>query len=127
MDVQVDGLVEEVAEELDSLILRCRIPETLSARFPWLATPDVLAKQDLLDHGARLEKSLILDAVKARTPALRAHLAADSGKQISRLAQVFTIHRHELEVVLETGATGLRRMSARELRAGERGLSLSAR
>ena len=126
-DVQIDRLVEDVGDELDSLILRCRIPEPLSVKFPWLATPDVQAKQDLLDHGARLEKSLILDAVKARTPALRAHLAADSGKQTSRLAQVFTIHRHELEVVLETGSTGLRRMSARELRAGERRRSLSAR
>ncbi|MEE8312159.1 MAG: hypothetical protein V3R77_07870, partial [Candidatus Binatia bacterium] len=98
-DVPADEIVVAVSAHVDAVMTGHRIPEELQRRFRWLSDADVQAKQDLLNHRNVLEKTLILDALRVRLPILLRHARDEAGPRTTHLAQVFTIGKHELELV----------------------------
>lgn len=106
-EVPADEIVVAVGAHVDAVMTGHRIPEELQRRFRWLSDADVQAKQDLLNHRNALEKTLILDALRVQLPTLLRHTRGEASSRATRLAQVFTIGKHELELVLDPSATGI--------------------
>jgi len=106
-DVPVNEVVTVVGTHVDAVMTGHRIPEELQRRFRWLSEADVQAKQDLLNHRNALEKTLILDAVRVQLPTMLGHARSEAGARTTHLAQIFTIGKHELELVVDPSTSGV--------------------
>lgn len=131
IDATVDEVVEQVRNHIQEVVTSYRIPDTLERRFAWLAGGDVGIKQDLLNHLRNMEKELVVQAARVQAPILLEHLRTDTARYTTRLAQILKIGKHELELVLDRDAAGVRLETPEETRranyaasAGSSGSSL---
>jgi hypothetical protein len=72
-----------------------------------LAAGDSHVKQDLLGYLKQREKSLVVEGARLQLPMMIEHLRSSHGSNTHRLAQVLQIGKHELEVSLEKGFSGV--------------------
>jgi len=107
LDVDERDVVRAITDHLDQVVAGHHIPAQIERRFKWLTAADVQAKQDLLNEGNELEKSLLLAATQARLPIILAHMRAESGDHTRRVAQLFSIGKNRIELVLDRDASGL--------------------
>jgi hypothetical protein len=80
---------------------------TVEDGFEWLAAGDSHVKQDLLGYLKQREKTLVVDGARIQLPMMIEHLRSSQGDNTHRLAQVLQIGKHELEVSLERGVSGV--------------------
>jgi hypothetical protein len=106
-NVPVDEIMTAVDAHVDEVMTEYRIPEELQRRFRWLSQADVQAKQKLLNHRNALEKTLILDALRAQLPTLLRHACNETDSRTTHLTRVFTIGKHELELIVDPSASGV--------------------
>jgi hypothetical protein len=108
IDTTVDAIVETAAKHIDDVVTSYKIPSDLERRFEWLSAGDVDIKQKLLNHLRSMEKELLVSALGQQLPVLLDHLKSSSGQLTHRLAQVAKVGKHELEILLDRNATGVR-------------------
>ena len=108
LDAQVEDMVEAVRQYIDRVVTHYIIPETLERRFRWLSAGDVQVKQNMLNYLRKMEKELVVNGVRKQLPVMLRHLHTDEGRYTHRLAQVLKVGKHELELLLDKSASGVR-------------------
>lgn len=107
LDADVDEILHNVRQHIEGVVVHYRIPDNLEKRFEWLSAGDAHVKQDLLGHLRQREKSLVIEGARLQLPVMLSHLRSEQGQNTHRLAQVLKVGRHELEVNLEKGFSGV--------------------
>jgi hypothetical protein len=73
----------------------------------WLSSGDVSIKQMLLSHIQEMEKTVLVETVRAQVPVMLEHLHS-AGSHTRRLAQIVRVGKHELELLMDKTATGVK-------------------
>jgi hypothetical protein len=107
LDATMDDIISQIRQHIEGVVVQYRIPENLERRFEWLAAGDSHVKQDLLGYLKQREKSLVVEGARVQLPMMIEHLRSSQGNNTHRLAQVLQIGKHELEVSLERGFSGV--------------------
>ena len=108
IDADLDTIVETIRRYIEQVVVNYKLPENLEWRFDWLSAGDVQIKQQLLNHFRGLEKSLVIEGAKLQIPVMLEHLRNDLGWQTHHLAQVLTIGKHQLELLVDRRASGVK-------------------
>lgn len=108
LDAEVEEVVAVVRTHIEEVVVNYKFPESLERRFEWLSAGDIDVKQDLLNHLRQMEKSLVVEGAQKQLPVMLNHLRSDEGHYTHRLAQVLKIGKHELEVLVDKAASGVR-------------------
>lgn len=95
-----------------------RIPQSMEARFNWIAADDVGVKQDLLNHLRDMEKQLVSDALTIQLPVLFQHLAGDHGGNVTHASQVLQVGKHELRINIDKRVNGIQETAPRTVSSG---------
>lgn len=106
LDVDVRQVIDVINDHIHTVVTNYKIPDGLQRRFEWIASGDVQIKQDLLNHLTQMEKSLVVDAAKAQLPIMLDHLRTN-GTHTQRLAQILSVGKHNIEVLVDKDATGI--------------------
>jgi hypothetical protein len=106
-DADLTEIIELARSKITNFVVNFRIPVDLERRFNWLSNNDVSVKQMLLSHIQEIEKTVVVEAVRAQAPVMLEHLRS-AGSQTGRLAQIVRVGKHELELLMDKGATGVR-------------------
>jgi hypothetical protein len=106
-DASLEEVVAQVRDHIASVVSAFRVPESMERRFAWLAQGDVRVKQQMLDHLREQEKRLVIGGARDQIDVLLDKFRADSERHISRMAHVFKIGKHELEVLFESDRSGV--------------------
>jgi hypothetical protein len=101
-------VIAAVDEHIEGVVVDYKIPASLERRFDWLSAGDAHVKQNLLNHLRQMEKSLVSEGARAQLPVMLEHLRSDDGRHTHRLAHVLKIGKHELELLIDKGASGVR-------------------
>ena len=108
LNAEIEDIVASVRSHIEGVVVSYNIPETLERRFEWLSAGDVHVKQDLLNHLRQMEKSLVVGGAREQLPVMLSHLRREEGHYTHRLAQVLKIGKHELEILMDKTASGVR-------------------
>jgi hypothetical protein len=108
LNATIGEVIQVIRAHIEEVVVQYRIPEQLEKRFGWLSSGDVSVKQDLLNHLRQMEKEFVVSAAQAKMPILMEHLRGDISGYTTRLAQVLTVGKHELELLLDRDASGAR-------------------
>ncbi len=108
LDAGVDDALVAVREHIEQVVINYKIPEPLQRRFDWLSEGDVHVKQDLLNHLRQMEKSLVVEGARTQLPVMFEHMGGVNGRNTHRLAQVLKIGKHELELLIDKKASGVK-------------------
>ncbi len=108
LDAQIEDVVGVVRRHIEQVVTHYTVPETLEKRFEWLSAGDVQVKQELLNYLRQKEKELVVGGVREQLPVMFKHLHMDEGGYTHRMAQILTVGKHELELLLERGRSGVR-------------------
>jgi hypothetical protein len=106
-DADEAAVVELARSQISNFVVNYKIPESIERRFDWLSGGDVSVKQMLLSHIQEIEKSIVVGAVRAQVPVMLEHLRC-AGSHTGRLAQIVQVGKHELELLMDKTATGVR-------------------
>jgi hypothetical protein len=104
-DANVAEVIELARSKITEFVVNYKIPGSLESRFNWLSAGDVSVKQMLLSHVQEVEKTIVLEAVRAQVPVMLEHLRS-AGSQTGRLAQIVRVGKHELELLMDKNITG---------------------
>lgn len=107
IDADVAQVIEVAKSKITELVVNHKIPETIERRFNWLSAGDVSVKQMLLSHIQEMEKTIVVEAIRARMPVMLEHLRS-AGSHTGRLAQIVSVGKHELEFLMDKAASGVR-------------------
>jgi len=88
--VDVAAVVELARSEISKFIVNYKIPQSMERRFDWLSAGDVSIKQMLLGHVQEMQKTLVVEAVRAQVPVMLEHMRA-ARLHTGRLAQIIRI------------------------------------
>jgi len=105
--VAPDAVVSAFRGYFTEAMTSFKLSPQLERRFAWLAGDDVATKQALLNKLVEAEKLLAAESIRLQTPVLIEHLASDTQGLNSRVAQIVTIGKHELEIILDRRAEGV--------------------
>ena len=94
-NADVDDVIELARSTITEFVVNYKIPEILERRFNWLSAGDISLKQMLLSHIQEVEKTVVVEAVRAQVPVMLEHLRS-AGSQTGRLAQIVRVGKHEL-------------------------------
>ena len=106
-DADVTDIIELARSNITEFVVNYKIPADLECRFNWLSAGDVSIKQMLLSHIQEVEKTVVVEAIRAQVPLMLEHLRS-AGSQTGRLAQIVRVGKHELELLMDKGSTGVR-------------------
>ena len=106
-DADEEDVIELAQSKITEFVVNHKIPESLERRFNWLSAGDVSVKQMLLSHIQEVEKTIVVEAVRAQVPVMLVHLRS-AGSHTGRLAQIVRVGKHELELLMDKGVTGAR-------------------
>ncbi len=106
-DANVAEVIELARSKITEFVVNYKIPSNLESRFNWLSTGDVSVKQMLLSHIQEVEKTIVVEAVRAQVPVMLEHLRS-AGSHTGRLAQIVRVGKHELELLMDKTVTGAR-------------------
>jgi hypothetical protein len=101
VDTPISLVIELASVHIRDVVTNYRIPKELSKRFEWLSSGDASAKQELLSHFQTMQKELTARALGVQLPVLVEHLRSAQGINTRRLAQIATVGKHEVEIILE--------------------------
>ena len=101
VDTPISLIIEQAAVNIREVVTTYRIPNDLSKRFEWLSSGDARVKQELLSHFQTVEKELTVRALSVQLPVLVEHLRSPQAINTRRLAQIATVGKHEVEIILE--------------------------
>ena len=107
-NAKIDDAVETVRDHIEQVVTNYKIPESLERRFNWLSAGDIHMKQELLNHILRMENTLAVEVIKSQLPVMLEHLNSTDGQHTHRLAQVLKVGKHELEILVDKHAQGLK-------------------
>jgi hypothetical protein len=99
-DANVTEVIELARSKITEFVVNYKIPSNLESRFNWLSAGDVSVKQMLLSHIHEVEKTIVVEAVRAQVPVMLEHLRS-AGSHTGRLAQIVRVGKHELELLME--------------------------
>lgn len=102
-DANVAQVIELAQSAIAQFVVDYKMPPDLERRFDWLAAGDVTVKQLLLSHIQEVEKTIVLEAVRAQLPVMLEHLRS-AGSHTGRLVQLVRVGKHELEIVMSQTA-----------------------
>lgn len=108
LDADLEAVLDAARTHIDEVVTHYKIPDDLERRFSWLSAGDVGVKQQLLNHVRQLEKSLVVDGARAQLPVMLAHMSSADAAHTHRLAQVLKVGKHELELLVDKTASGVR-------------------
>lgn len=108
LDADLETVLDAARAHIDEVVAHYMIPDDLERRFSWLSAGDVGVKQQLLNHVRQLEKSLVVDGARAQLPVMLAHMSSEDAAHTHRLAQVLKVGKHELELLVDKTASGVR-------------------
>lgn len=106
-EVRAEDVAAAFADHINSVIGGFAIPSELERRFSWLAAGDVAVKQQLLGQLVTMERSLVAEGVRLQFPVMLDHLARDTDRTTTRLAQIVKVRKHELEILIDRDAEGI--------------------
>lgn len=106
-DANVAEVTELARSKITEFVVNYKIPANLELRFNWLSAGDVSVKQMLLSHIQEVEKTVVLEVVRAQVPVMLDHLRS-AGSHTGRLAQIVRVGKHELELLMDKTVTGAR-------------------
>jgi hypothetical protein len=106
-DADVAQVTELARSTIAKFVVDYKIPADLERRFDWLSAGDVSVKQMLLSHIQEVERTIVLEAVRAQLPVMLEHLRS-AWSHTGRLAQVVYVGKHELEIVMDQTAFEIR-------------------
>jgi hypothetical protein len=106
-DANVAEAIELARSKITEFVVNYKIPSNLESRFNWLSAGDVSVKQMLLSHIQEVEKTIVVEAVRAQVPVMLEHLRSE-GSHTGRLAQIIRVGKHELELLMDKDVTGAR-------------------
>jgi hypothetical protein len=106
-DANVAEVIELARSKITEFVVTYKIPVNLERRFNWLSGGDVSVKQMLLSHIQEVEKTIVVEAVRAQVPFMLEHLRSE-GSHTGRLAQIVRVGKHELELLMDGAVTGAR-------------------
>jgi hypothetical protein len=115
-DADIDMVVRAVSEHVENTVANYKIPDNLENRFSWLSAGDVRVKQELLNYFRQKDKVLAVERARAKIPVMLEHLRSDVGRHTHRLAEVLKIGKHELEITLDRGSSGVTLLEPSSLR-----------
>jgi hypothetical protein len=104
-DANVAEVIELARSKITEFVVNYKIPSNLEGRFNWLSAGDVSVKQMLLSHIQEVEKTIVVEAVRAQVPVMLEHLRS-AGLQTGRLAQIVRVGKHELELLMDKTVRG---------------------
>lgn len=104
-DAEVAQVVALAQSKITEFVVNYKIPANLERRFDWLSAGDVSIKQMLLSHIQAVEKTIVVEAVRAQVPVMLEH-SRSTGSHTGRLAQIVHVGKHELEIVIDRDARG---------------------
>jgi hypothetical protein len=105
-DADLTQVVEVAKAKITEFVVNYKIPESMERRFSWLSAGDVSVKQMLLSHIQEIEKTIVVEAVRAKVPVMLEHMRS-AGSHTGRLAQIVRVGKHELELLMDKKATGV--------------------
>lgn len=108
LDADLEQVVQLARQHIDEVVTQYRIPEQIERRFNWLSAGDVGVKQELLNHVRSMERTMVVEATRVQMPVLLEHIKGQYGGRTSRLAQVLKVGKHELELLVDKSASGVR-------------------
>ena len=103
-DADVTEVIELARSKITEFVVNYKIPDNLERRFNWLAAGDVSVRQMLLSHIEEVEKTIVVEAVRAQVPVMVEHLRS-AGSHTGRLAQIVRVGKHELELLMDKTAS----------------------
>jgi hypothetical protein len=106
-NANVAEVIELARSKITEFVVNYKIPSNLESRFNWLSAGDVSLKQMLLSHVQEVEKTIVVEAVRAQVPVMLEHLRS-AGSHTGRLAQIVRVGKHELELLMDKTVTGAR-------------------
>jgi len=106
-NANVAEVIELARSKITEFVVNYKIPSNLESRFNWLSAGDVSLKQVLLSHVQEVEKTIVVEAVRAQVPVMLEHLRS-AGSHTGRLAQIVRVGKHELELLMDKTVTGAR-------------------
>jgi hypothetical protein len=106
-DANVVEVIELARSKITEFVVNYKIPDHLERRFNWLSAGDVSIKQMLLSHIQEVEKTIVVEAVRAQVPVMLEHLRS-AGWHTGRLAQIARVGKYELELLMDKTVTGAR-------------------
>lgn len=107
LDAGVEAVISAVRSHIEAVVTAYVIPDALEKRFTWISAGDVTVKQQLLNHLLEHEKALVVDAARLQLPVMLDHMRADTRAHTGRLAQILKIGKHEVEILVDRGATAV--------------------
>jgi hypothetical protein len=108
LDATIGDVASAAGRHIEEVAVAYRIPPKLEKRFEWLSAGDASVKQQLLNALLELERAQVVEWIGMQMPVLLAHLKSDQGARTTRLAQIASIGKHRLEIVLDRSASGVR-------------------
>lgn len=102
-DTSVDEIESIVAARLAEVVLQYQVPDNLKRRFSWLSKGDVSLSERMLNHFRQQEKDLVLEKLRSELPVLQRHMR-ESASFTKSMKQTLTIHKHTIEVWLDSSA-----------------------
>jgi hypothetical protein len=115
LDADINMVVRAVSDHVENTVANFKIPDNLEKRFSWLSAGDVHVKQVLLNFRQK-DKALAVERARAKVPVMLEHLRSDDGRHTHRLAEVLKIGKHELEITLDRGSSGVTLLEPSSLR-----------
>jgi hypothetical protein len=106
-DADVAQVIDLARSKITEFVVNYKIPADLERRFNWLSAGDVSVKQMLLSHIHEVEKTVVVEVVRAQVPVMLEHLRI-SGSHTGRLAQIVRVGKHELELLMDKTVSGVR-------------------
>ncbi|WP_223547918.1 hypothetical protein [Pseudomonas sp. A-B-19] len=97
-------LAHVVVEKLDQVVLSYGLPENVKARFAWLASGDVVIKEQLLNHFRQLQKSIAAEKVSLEIPVLQKQVL-DHPDTTGLVRSHIEIHKHVVSITVDKRLT----------------------
>ena len=106
LHASLEQVVEAARAKIAEFVVHYKIPDEIERRFDWLSAGDVSIKQMLLGHIQEIEKSIVVEAIRAQVPVMLEHLRS-ARAHTGRLAQTVRVGKHELELLMDETIHGV--------------------
>jgi hypothetical protein len=107
-DATQDEAMQLVRTHISEVVTRYEIPDSLERRFTWLLAGDVRVKQEILNQLRESEIELVNEGVRTQFPVLQQQATGADGQYTQRLAYIVTVGKHQLELLFDATALGVR-------------------
>ena len=107
-NASADEVLQLATSHISEVVTRYKIPDSLEKRFNWLSAGDVHVKQAILNQLRESEIGLVTEGVRTQFPVLQRQATGADGQYTQRLAHIVTVGKHQLELLFDATALGVR-------------------